>query len=65
MLSSGEPEVIVQLGKIFEATVIKAALRHTHGRKNEAAIKLGIGRNTITRKIQELNILGVRDDSEI
>jgi two-component system nitrogen regulation response regulator GlnG len=65
MLSSGEPEVIVQLGKIFEATVIKAALRHTHGRKNEAAIKLGIGRNTITRKIQELNILDVRDDSEI
>lgn len=65
MLSSGEPEVIVKLGKIFEATVIKAALRHTHGRKNEAAIKLGIGRNTITRKIQELNILGVRDDSEI
>ncbi|MBR7782934.1 nitrogen regulation protein NR(I) [Undibacterium luofuense] len=65
MLSSGEPEVIVQLGKVFEATVIKAALRHTHGRKNEAAIKLGIGRNTITRKIQELNILGVREEGDI
>jgi len=65
MLSSGEPEVIVQLGKVFEATVIKAALRHTHGRKNEAAIKLGIGRNTITRKIQELHILGAREEGDI
>ncbi|WP_339936765.1 nitrogen regulation protein NR(I) [Undibacterium luofuense] len=65
MLTSGEPEVIVQLGKVFEATVIKAALRHTHGRKNEAAIKLGIGRNTITRKIQELHILGAREEGDI
>jgi len=62
MLAEGQPEVIVQLERIFESTVIKAALRHTHGRKNDAAIRLGIGRNTITRKIQELQIDGAKDD---
>ena len=62
MLSSGQPEVMDVLSRRFEATLIKAALRHTHGRKNDAAIRLGIGRNTITRKIQELNITGAKDD---
>ncbi|MDB5767546.1 MAG: ntrC, partial [Collimonas fungivorans] len=33
-----------------------------HGRKNDAAVRLGIGRNTITRKIQELGIAGAKDD---
>ena len=40
----------------FERTLIKHALRHTGGRRIEAAQLLGIGRNTITRKIQELKI---------
>jgi two-component system nitrogen regulation response regulator GlnG len=62
MLVRGETEVIDKLGRSFESIVIKAALKHTHGRKNEAAIRLGIGRNTITRKIQELGIDGVKDD---
>ncbi|MES2832715.1 MAG: nitrogen regulation protein NR(I) [Pseudomonadota bacterium] len=62
MLASGRPEVMDALGKIFESTLIKTALRHTHGRKNDAAIRLGIGRNTITRKIQELGIDGARDE---
>jgi two-component system nitrogen regulation response regulator GlnG len=62
MLAQGETEVIDKLGRSFESIVIKAALKHTHGRKNEAAIRLGIGRNTITRKIQELGIDGVKDD---
>ena len=56
MLSSGKPEVMDALGRQFEAALIKTALKHTHGRKNDAAIRLGIGRNTITRKIQELGI---------
>ena len=38
------------------ATVIGTALRLTHGRRIEAATKLGLGRNTITRKIQELKL---------
>jgi two-component system nitrogen regulation response regulator GlnG len=31
-------------------------LRHTHGRRIDAATRLGVGRNTITRKIQELQL---------
>jgi two-component system nitrogen regulation response regulator GlnG len=40
----------------FEGVLIRTALRHTHGRRIEAAQKLGVGRNTITRKIQELGL---------
>ena len=39
-----------------ESQLIRAALASTRGRRIEAAQKLGIGRNTITRKIQELGI---------
>jgi len=45
-----------RLTRDFEATVIAAALRHTRGRRVEAAQRLGIGRNTITRKIGELRL---------
>jgi two-component system nitrogen regulation response regulator GlnG len=62
MLSAGKPEVMDALGKQFESALIKAALKHTHGRKNDAAVRLGIGRNTITRKIQELGIDGAKED---
>ena len=40
----------------FEACLIRTALGHTRGRRIEAAQRLGIGRNTITRKIQELDL---------
>ncbi len=62
MLADGKPEVMDALGRQFESALIKTALKHTHGRKNDAAIRLGIGRNTITRKIQELGIEGGKDD---
>jgi two-component system nitrogen regulation response regulator GlnG len=62
MLSQEQPEVMDILGRQFEAALIKIALKHTHGRKNDAAVRLGIGRNTITRKIQELGIGGAEDD---
>ena len=62
MLSQERPEVMDILGRQFEAALIKIALKHTHGRKNDAAVRLGIGRNTITRKIQELGIGGAEDD---
>ncbi|MDB5823853.1 MAG: ntrC [Herminiimonas sp.] len=62
MLSAGRPEVMDVLGRQFESALIKTALRHTHGRKNDAAIRLGIGRNTITRKIHELGIDGAKDE---
>lgn len=62
MLAAGRPEVMDALGRQFESTLIKVALKHTHGRKNDAAVRLGIGRNTITRKIHELGIDGAKDD---
>ena len=51
-----EAGVMERLTRIFEATVIRSALGHTRGRRVEAAQRLGIGRNTITRKIQELGL---------
>jgi two-component system, NtrC family, nitrogen regulation response regulator GlnG len=62
MLGAGQQDVMAVLGRQFESALIKAALRHTHGRKNDAAVRLGIGRNTITRKIAELGIAGAKDD---
>ncbi|KLV06103.1 nitrogen regulation protein NR(I) [Photobacterium ganghwense] len=40
----------------FEKILLEAALEHTHGHKQEAARLLGWGRNTLTRKLKELNI---------
>jgi two-component system nitrogen regulation response regulator GlnG len=62
MLSDGQVEVMDVLGRQFESALIRIALKHTHGRKNDAAIRLGIGRNTITRKIAELGIDGAKDE---
>jgi two-component system, NtrC family, nitrogen regulation response regulator GlnG len=56
LLESGNADVWDQLTRRFETRLILAALSNTHGRRIEAAQKLGIGRNTITRKIQELGI---------
>ena len=55
-LQAGEPEVWDALTRKFEAQLIHTALQITRGRRIEAAQKLGIGRNTITRKIQELGL---------
>ena len=55
-LAAGEPDVWDALTKRFEAQLILTALDITRGRRIEAAQKLGIGRNTITRKIQELGL---------
>ncbi|MBK6865048.1 MAG: nitrogen regulation protein NR(I) [Ideonella sp.] len=56
LLQAGEPQVWDTLTRQFEARLIQAALAVTRGRRIEAAQKLGIGRNTITRKIQELGL---------
>ena len=56
LLDSGAPEVWDTLTRQFEARLILAALDSTRGRRIEAAQRLGIGRNTITRKIQDLGI---------
>ena len=56
LLQAGEPDVWDTLTRQFEAQLIHTALDITRGRRIEAAQKLGIGRNTITRKIQELGL---------
>ncbi len=56
LLRSGHGDVWDALTRRFEARLIQAALNNTRGRRIEAANKLGIGRNTITRKIQELGL---------
>ena len=56
LLASGRTDVWDVLTRRFETSLIQAALSTTRGRRIEAAHKLGIGRNTITRKIQELGI---------
>jgi len=56
MLQDGDTEVYDALCSRFEKAVLQAALEVTRGRRVEAAQRLGIGRNTITRKLQELGI---------
>ena len=56
LLQAGVPDVWDTLTRKFEAQLIHAALEITRGRRIEAAQKLGIGRNTITRKIQDLGL---------
>jgi two-component system, NtrC family, nitrogen regulation response regulator GlnG len=55
-LQRGEDHIMGKLTAQFERTLILQALRHTGGRRIEAALLLGIGRNTLTRKIQELGL---------
>ncbi len=57
-LQRGEPDILDNLTRQFESTLITKALQHTGGRRIEAATLLGMGRNTITRKIQELGLDG-------
>jgi two-component system nitrogen regulation response regulator GlnG len=55
-LAAGDPDVWGSLTRDFESRLIRTALDTTRGRRIEAAQRLHIGRNTITRKIQELGI---------
>ena len=56
MLATQPGKVFEDLTHAFESTLIRRALAATGGRRVEAAHILGIGRNTITRKIQELGL---------
>ena len=57
-LVRGEAGLMDSMTRTFERILISKALAHTGGRRIEAAQLLGIGRNTITRKIAELGIEG-------
>jgi two-component system nitrogen regulation response regulator GlnG len=55
-LNRGEHSIMPELSRQFERALIVKALAHTGGRRIEASQLLGMGRNTLTRKIQELEI---------
>ena len=55
-LARGERGIMEALTHDFERTLILRALQHTGGRRVDAAQYLGLGRNTLSRKIQELGL---------
>jgi two-component system nitrogen regulation response regulator GlnG len=64
LLNRGETGILDTLNRQFEKSLIVKALAHTGGRRIEASQLLGLGRNTLTRKIQELGIESDRKDSD-
>ncbi|MBL4819587.1 MAG: nitrogen regulation protein NR(I) [Gammaproteobacteria bacterium] len=62
-LSLGNKAILDQAVPLFERTMIDVALRHTAGRRRDAATLLGWGRNTLTRKIKELSNTSADDES--
>jgi two-component system nitrogen regulation response regulator GlnG len=63
-LARGETGILEVLGRQFERSLIQRALARTSGRRIEAANLLGMGRNTITRKIHDLGIDGGAEDEK-
>ncbi|HTJ98054.1 MAG TPA: nitrogen regulation protein NR(I) [Bordetella sp.] len=55
-LDRGEPAVMATLTRQFERILLQTALQASRGRRVEAASRLGIGRNTITRKLRDLGM---------
>ncbi|HQX89832.1 MAG TPA: nitrogen regulation protein NR(I) [Moraxellaceae bacterium] len=62
-LASGDTPLLDTALPAFEKVMIMVALNHTGGRRRDASQLLGWGRNTLTRKIQELNLI-FADDNE-
>ena len=52
-LNMGQQDVLDDLLKRFEGVMLKVALDHTHGHRQNAAKLLGWGRNTLTRKLKD------------
>ncbi len=63
-LNRGESGLMDVFGPQFEKALIMRALAHTGGRRIEAAHLLGLGRNTLTRKIQELGLDSDKNDDD-
>jgi two-component system nitrogen regulation response regulator GlnG len=55
-LSAGQSDLLGEAAPLFERTLIHVALAACKGQRQEAARRLGWGRNTLTRKIKELGI---------
>ena len=63
-LGNGTDHLLDTAVPIFERIMIETALKHTAGRRRDAANLLGWGRNTLTRKIKELNMDSGSDDED-
>ena len=63
-LSRGHERLLDEATPIFERIMIEVALKHTAGRRRDAAELLGWGRNTLTRKIKELGMFVEGDDDD-
>ncbi|RMN68697.1 Nitrogen regulation protein NR [Pseudomonas syringae] len=64
-LSRGQSSLLDSAVPTFERIMIETALKHTAGRRRDAAVLLGWGRNTLTRKIKELGMkIDGGDDDE-
>ncbi|MBU1293677.1 MAG: sigma 54-interacting transcriptional regulator, partial [Gammaproteobacteria bacterium] len=63
-LASGQKGILDQAVPKFERIMIETALAHTGGRRRDASLLLGWGRNTLTRKIKELNIDHAEQDED-
>ncbi|MBD9426404.1 nitrogen regulation protein NR(I) [Pseudomonas sp. PDM15] len=63
-LARGQSGLLDSAVPAFERIMIETALKHTAGRRRDAAVLLGWGRNTLTRKIKELGMKvdGADDD---
>jgi two-component system nitrogen regulation response regulator GlnG len=55
-LNKNQKDILTHLNQTFEKILIEEALHFTKGRRIEAAEMLGLGRNTLTRKVKELKI---------
>ena len=55
-LNKNQKDILKDLNEMFEKILIEEALHFTKGRRIEAAEILGLGRNTLTRKVKELKI---------
>lgn len=60
----GKKKLLDTAVPVFEKLMIETALKHTHGRKRDAAVLLGWGRNTLTRKMNELEMNGSNSDND-
>jgi two-component system nitrogen regulation response regulator GlnG len=63
-LTLGKKQILDTAVPIFEQLMIDAALKHTNGRKRDAAVLLGWGRNTLTRKMNELGMNSDEDSDQ-
>ncbi len=64
-LARGQHDILSEAVPTFERALIETALKHTAGRKRDAANLLGWGRNTLTRKLKELDMADENNEESV